>query len=302
MYIRLSITTSQDLQETYFEDPLFCTLTELVEHISLEYNDLTSVECWTEALEVKRLIFRSKRPDLTIPSIRKQLQSKFSCFNDEGNIVQRSQEEADRSSFLVFMCVLYMVCSAEEIEGIRRKVAKCILKETCINPLFQSVFHAQREAELNEENNSNPIPVDTTPLDIHSQVLTDIRSAPYGLKAISILPRNLWSCIADIAAFPDFYAIINGPVIEYMQSPEATSQLWEVVRLVSQEKGYVSRKCGRLRFAELIVEICPSAGKAKQIASNMDKYLATEASKSQDLRTIRSRFCSNVICYDKKKE
>ena len=195
-----------------------------------------------------------------------------------------------------------MVCSAEIIEGIRKKVAKCILKEICTNPLFQPIFLAQREAELKEENNGNSIPVDTTPLGTSSQLLSDIRSVPYGLKAISILPRNLWPCIADISAFADFYTIINGPVIEYMQSPEATSQLWEVIRLVSQEKGYVSRKCGRLRFAELIVEICPSAGKAKQIANNMDKYLATEASKAQDLLTIRSRFCSNVICYDKKKE
>ena len=290
MYKRLDEESSNSLQEQYFGDSLFCTLTGIMDRISSVYDEITAVECWSTALDIKDRIVSSKRPDLTVPGVKRSLKTKFSSFEDSnGTVSDRSDEAAERSSFLVLLCVTYMLCSTERIEGTRRKIVHALMKEIIPHPLFPIVFMVQRRAEKDEEQNGNPVPV-ASETDFVGNRLSDACSPPYGKTAVTSLPNNLRTCIADNSLFADFVAHITGPVMEFIKSPEGSTQYWEIVRRVAQEKGYISRKCSRLRFAEVICAICPSAGKASTLAASIDKYPLNEKEAENDMRTIRCRF------------
>lgn len=291
MYKRLTEELAYNLQERYFEDPLFCSFSGILDRISVAYDDLTAVECWTVALEMKDRIAHSRRPDLTVPGIKRLLKTRFGSFADESgsNIVIRHDEDTERSAFLVLMCITYMICSTDIIDGIRRKVVQNLLKTVCPNPLFLLVYQEQREAEQIEENNGNPVP---TQLDagFAGDRLCDREPTPYGRQVSILLPDNLRSCLADESLFAKFCSIINGPVMSFINSPEGNAQYWEIVKRVAVEEGYISRKCSRLRFAEVICAVCPSAGKASTLAASMEKYPLNDKESENDMRTIRSRF------------
>ncbi len=227
-------------------------------------------------MEVLRRLSSSKRPDLLIEGIFSDL-----C------ISSGSEKEAGT----ILICVLYMICSRDQIDNKLSMVARKIASKVVDHPMLIEVFAKQREAERMEEASGNPVPSDYYLT--NGKALLEDPAAPYG-GIISTLDEDLLTCIADKDRFDEFVKIINGEILAFIKSPEGGAQFWEVVKDVSIEKGYISRRCRRNRFARIISAICPNAGEARKIDQNMQKYSEIDPKKSNDYAAIRSRFVFNI--------
>ena len=166
-------------------------------------------------------------------------------------------------------------------------VARKIASKVVDHPMLIEVFAKQREAERMEEASGNPVPSDYCLT--NGKALLEDPAAPYG-GIISMLDEDLLTCIADKDRFDEFVKIINGEIASFILSPEGTSQLWEVVRHVSIEEGFIVKRCARNKFARIIENVCPRAGKAQQIDQNMQKFDMKNSSNNNDITSIRSRF------------
>ena len=259
------------MYEKFFDDPLFCSFVDCLDKAG-HGTSFGAVKIWSEALEVLRRLSSSKRPDLLIEGIFSDL-----C------ISSGSEKEA----VTIFICVLYMICSRDQIDNKMSIVARKIASKVVDHPMLIEVFAKQREAERMEEASGNPVPSDY--YITNGKALLEDPAAPYG-GIISMLDEDLLTCIADKDRFDEFVKIINGEILSFIKSPEGGGQFWEVVKDISIEKGYISRRCRRNRFARIISAICPDAGEARKIDQNMQKYSEIDPKKSNDYTAIRSRF------------
>ena len=257
--------------EHYFDDPLFCTFADCLDKAD-HGTAFGAVQVWSEALKVLRRLTTSKRPDLLIEGIYSNI------FPSSG-----SEEYAG----IVLICVMYMICSKDQINGKLSIAVRKIASKVVGHPMLIEIFKSQREAERLEEENDNSIPSDY--YQTSGEALLEEPAVPYG-GSISLLDEDLRTCIADKDLFDEFVSIINGEIISFILSPEGSSQLWEVVLEVSKEKNYIARNCRRNKFARIVSAVCPAAGDAKKRDQNMQKYIEINPKKSNDLASIRARF------------
>ena len=257
--------------ERFFDDPLFCSFVDCLDKAG-HGTSFGAVKIWSEALEVLRRLSSSKRPDLLIEGIFSDL-----C------ISSGSEKEAGT----ILICVLYMICSRDQIDNKMSIVARKIASKVVDHPMLIEVFAKQREAERMEEASGNPVPSDYYLT--NGKALLEDPAAPYS-GVISILDEDLLTCIADRERFDEFASIINGEIASFILSSEGTSQLWEAVRHVSVEEGFIVKRCARNKFARIIECVCPKAGKAQQIDQNMQKFDMKNPNNKNDITSIRSRF------------
>ena len=257
--------------ERYFDDPLFCTFADCLDRAG-HGTFFGAVQVWSEALDVLRRLTTSKRPDLLIEGI----------FSDHC-ISYDSEEKAGT----ILVCVMYMICSRDRITNKLSIAVRKIASKVVDHPMLIEIFKNQRTAERIEEENGNPVPLDY--YQSKGKAVLEDPAASYGAGP-SILDDDLLTCIADKERFDEFVKIINGEILDFILSPEGSSQLWEVVMAVSKENNYISRNCKRNKFARIVSAVCPKAGDAKKIDQNMQKYSEVDPKKSNDLASIRARF------------
>lgn len=260
-----------ELQIRYLTNPLFCSLTEVIDLTAFNLGSISSVEIWHNAEDVYKELQSSHRPDLMIPS----LFSKCSRFYGSDDLAS-----------IVMTCTLYIICSTDGQGKSLTSAAQKIGATVIHNPLIEYIFNAQREAEKEEESNGNPIPADLYKKEVNNvQALSDPDSA-YCTIRFDQIPDDLKSCVGDKRRFDQYCRIINGEILSYIKSPEGYSQLWKVVLEVSKDLGYISQGCNVRRFGELLHIICPDAGEAHKLDQNMQKKIVNQNEKD----AIRSRF------------
>ena len=287
MYSRIKESELINIQERFFKDGLFCTISEILDRFCLEDDDLNAVEIWSEALNVMTKLSQSERPELLISGIRGQLIRKFSAFqNHDGTTDKRSKEQAHITTDKVLICVLYMLCACDDWNQHSALVLK-IGSFIAGNPLFPQFFKRQRIAEAAEEKAGRSISaVDY----LASIVEQEDETLKGGFSTRVSLPPDLVTSFSDLAKLEEFYRIIQFKIFPFIKSPEGNEQLWEVVRNVAIEKAYIASRCPRKRFARVIELICPEAGSASKIQANMEKYCKKGIDLENDLASIRSRF------------
>ena len=79
-------------------------------------------------------------------------------------------------------------------------------------------------------------------------------------------------------------------IITFIQSTEGTQQLWEAVREISGQNGYITKKCSKLKFARIVVIVCPKAGDAKRINYSMEQFDLKNPKNANDFTSIKARF------------
>lgn len=283
MITRLSEELIISKQERYFNDILFCTVSDILDRFSSEDDDLSAVEIWSEALHVVSKLSRSKRPELLVSSLRNQLLRRYSVFKDEaGEQSKRTKEQASATSDKVLICVLYMLCTGSDWSQ-HRALALKIGALVAGSPMLLEFYKKQRIAEAIEEAEGHPIEV----FDYYNADGAEENLPNGGTSSSITFPPDLYSSFTDINKLREFCDIIRLKIYPFITSPEGNAQLWEVVRLISVEKGYIATRCVRSRFARIIVLICPTIGSADKLKTNMEKYCKNGVELDNDKCSIR---------------
>ena len=273
----LTIPEIQALTEQYLSEPLFCTFIEVLNTLECSLGGLSAAEIWYRAKETFANLHKSKRPDLRISGLCKELSAQY---------------ESDETAAIIMICVMYMICSSDKPDAMMAVCAKKIASMMSGSALMEFIYEFQRKAESKEEDSGNPVPV--CGYEVGEKTVDYLNdSATANIPTLNMLPDDLRTCIADTERFGEYCRKINREILPYVKSPEGCSQMWKAVMLVSQELDYVSRKCTVKRFSQLIAAICPEAGDAKRLDQNMQKYITNQS----DLVAIRKRFetgCSPV--------
>lgn len=262
--------------EHYFDDPLFCTFTEILDGYELTTTGLRSVDIWSRALEIYSQLSRSRRPELLV----------------RGHFSELVLEKNAETAGIILICVMYMIIS-RNIKGDKLFLAaKKIAEIVADHPLLIEIYSSQREAERIEEDSGNPVPSDY--YQSKEKNLVEDPVAPFG-NSYSKLDDDLKTCVADKDRFEEFVTIINGEIITFIQSPEGKKQLWEVVREISVQNGYISKRCSRSKFARIVEIVCPKAGDATRINHSMEPFDMRNPENANDITSIKARFKPPVM-------
>lgn len=153
MYRRLA---EQDSRWGVFEmmkEQLFCILFPTLRRISREYDDLTPAEVWNEALAFASRLKRMPRPDMMREEMEEMMHDEYICFETDGGIVERSEQQAQRTTFLVMVTMLYMLATENKnLPGDPYKPHCLMLAEATQNhELLQRFIDEVRETETAEE-------------------------------------------------------------------------------------------------------------------------------------------------------
>ena len=111
MYKRLA---KQDSRWGVFEmmkEQLFCILYPTLRRISRENDELAPAEVWHEALAFASRLKRMPRPDMMMEELEEMMHDEYICFETDGGIVERSEQQAQRTTFLVMVTMLYMLAT-----------------------------------------------------------------------------------------------------------------------------------------------------------------------------------------------
>jgi|GEM_PF-4975939 len=257
--------------ELFFDDPLFCTFTEILDKYELTTTGLRSVDIWSRALEIYNQLSKSRRPELLI----------------RGHFSELVKENNAETAGIILICVMYIILRRDEEVDKLYLAAKKIAGIVADHPLLIEIFASQREAELREEESGNPVPSDYY-MSKRIKMFED-PVATFG-NSYSKLDDDLRTCVADKDRFEEFVTIINGEVLEFIQSQEGKKQLWEVVRHLSVQNCYISKRCSKLKFARIVEIVCPKAGDAKRINSCMEQFDLKNPKNANDITSIKARF------------
>ena len=218
-------------EDLLFEDPLYCTFAELLHTVSCG-DDLSARNIWSEAKDCFRRLSVSVRPDLMVSSLVDELCNKYSSGD---------------TAVMVLICTVYMIGCLDKPGNPLWEVGKVICATVASHPLLPFVFRYQRKAEEREETTGSSIPAQSF-LQMKTCQLEERHPLCYG-DMLNQVPEDLRSCIADKERFEEFCHIIREDMLPFIQSDEGTAQMWEVVRTVGIELGYISNRCNRKRFA-----------------------------------------------------
>ena len=257
--------------EQYFDDPLFCSFTEILDRYELTTTGLRSVDIWSRALEIYSQLSRSRRPELLVRGLFPEL------------IKENNTETAG----IILICVMYIILS-RDVKGDKLYLAaKKIAGIVADHPLFIDIFASQRDAELREEESGNPVPSDY--YQSKGTKMFEDPVAPFG-NSYSKLDDDLKTCVADKNRFEEFVKIINSEIITFILSTEGAKQLWEAVRDISVQNGYIAKRCSRSKFARIIEIVCPMAGDATRINHSMEQFDLNNPKNANDITSIKTRF------------
>lgn len=257
--------------ELYFDDPLFCSFTDILDGYELTTTGLRSVDIWSRALEIYDQLSRSRRPELLVRSYYSEL----------------VQEKNAETAGIILICVMYIILS-RDVKGDKLFLAaKKIAKIVADHPLLIEIYTSQMEAERIEEESGNPVPPDY--YQSKEKNLVEDPVTPFG-NSFSKLDDDLKTCVADKDRFEEFVNIINGEIITFIQSTEGAKQLWEAVRDISVQNGYIAKRCSKLKFARIVEIVCPKAGDAKRINSCMEQFDLKNPKNANDITSIKARF------------
>ena len=95
------------------------------------------------------------------------------------------------------------------------------------------------------------------------------------------LEADLQNYIVDKEAFGQIVYALNTRVLDYIRKAERQS-LWDVVRYILQYKGFLKKNLSRIKFATLLVTLCPCAGEAKKIKQNMEQCPLTSGKRKPE--------------------
>jgi len=150
------ILAKQDSRWGVFElmkEQLFCILYPTLRRISREYDELTPAEVWHEALAFASRLKRMPRPDMMREEVEEMMHDEYICFETDCGIVERSEEQAQRTTFLVMVTMLYMLATEnKDLPGDPFKPHCLMLAEaTQHHELLQRFLDEVRETETAEE-------------------------------------------------------------------------------------------------------------------------------------------------------
>ena len=153
MFKRVSCQDSRWGVFEMMKEPLFCILYPTLRRISHEFDELTPAEVWYEALAFASRLKRVPRPDMMREELEEMMHDEYICFETGDGFVKRSEEQAQRTTFLVMVTMLYIL--ATENKNLQDDCYKphCLMlaEATQHNELRQRFLDEVRETETAEE-------------------------------------------------------------------------------------------------------------------------------------------------------
>lgn len=146
----------QDSRWGVFEmmkEQLFCILYPTLRRISREFDELIPAEVWHEALAFASQLKRMPRPDMMREELEEMMHDEYICFETNGSIVKRSEQQAQRTTFLVMMTMLYMLATENKNLPDDPYKPHCLMlaEATQHHELRQRFLDEVRETETAEE-------------------------------------------------------------------------------------------------------------------------------------------------------
>ena len=151
MFKRHDITTKNLLRKRFLANQLFCDMYPSLRKVE---DDLSPTEIWSEALRIVGDFARSPRPELELEDTQEELQQLYSSFLDDSKEeMNRNEEQAKTSVFLVLFTALYMVaCAGTTRENHpHQELCKALAKITYSHPLREELWKSIRQTEDEEE-------------------------------------------------------------------------------------------------------------------------------------------------------
>ena len=107
-YKRMEAAEMKRCRRKYYSDQLYVVLSPVLKHYSDSCRELSPVEVWTEALRLAEELAMSPRPDREIKDMAEELAEDYLLWSDTPE-QRRTDEEAERTAFLVLMTLLFML-------------------------------------------------------------------------------------------------------------------------------------------------------------------------------------------------
>lgn len=162
MYQRLDERKIEELMGVYVEDRLYQMLAPALQELSEQYDDLTPVEVWDEALGVIETLKRAKvRKDVYVRQVRANLLNRYKAFAwGEGKREERESDGYTRSTDLVLMVVAIMLRATCKERGDNPYLKTLtILLETMQESTIKDYFlNRSEQMEEEEEKEYGEIP------------------------------------------------------------------------------------------------------------------------------------------------
>lgn len=153
MFKRLSKQDDRRALIRLMEEQLFCILYPTLRRISREYDELTPAEVWYEAIDFATQLMRMSRPDMMREDFEEMMHDKYLCFETDGGNVERSEQQAQRTTFLVMATMLYMLATENKDRPGNPYKPHCLMlaEATQHHELRQRFLDEVRETETEEE-------------------------------------------------------------------------------------------------------------------------------------------------------
>ncbi len=155
MYKRPSKHHCRNKTFELMKEQLFCILYPALYRISKEYDELVPAEVWHEAMKDATRLKQVHRPDMVRKEWEEMLLEEYLRFDTDDGIVERSEEQARRSAFVVMMTMLYIL--ATENKNLPGKpyekhclmLAEATARHELCEPFKKEVYSIEEEEELN---------------------------------------------------------------------------------------------------------------------------------------------------------
>lgn len=126
------------------EEQLFCILYPALRSISREYDELSPAEVWHEAIRYGNDVKKWPRPDMMGDELEDMLHEEYSQFETDEGIVERNDEQTQRTMFLVMVTMLYILATES------KNLPDNPYKSHCLMLAEATQDHALRERFLNK--------------------------------------------------------------------------------------------------------------------------------------------------------
>ena len=144
MYKRRSKKEKLNSMYRLMEEQLFCILYPTLRSISREYDELSPAEVWHEAIRFASELKKWPRPDMMHDELEDMLYEEYSQFETDEGIVERNDEQTQRTIFLVMEVMLFILATES------RNLPDNPYKSHCLLLAEATQNHALRERFLNE--------------------------------------------------------------------------------------------------------------------------------------------------------
>lgn len=111
MFIRQQNRIAHLESARYMSEQLYCILYRTLHRLSKEYNELTPSEVWREACHFAAELKEMPRPDMMMDELKEMLLERYSEFKTIDYVIQRTAEEAERTTFIVMSTMLYILAT-----------------------------------------------------------------------------------------------------------------------------------------------------------------------------------------------